>query len=97
MIAGTRRFDSGIEGEKIRLVGNVFDDGDLGGNLFHGRYSLLHGCATFLGRARAFFGYLFDLTAVFGVLGNGSIHLLQARTRLFHGCCLFARALRQTL
>jgi hypothetical protein len=37
MLTGPRRFNGGVQGQQVGLVGNVVHDADLGGNLLHGR------------------------------------------------------------
>ena len=51
MLAGTRRFDGGVEREEVRLVGDLLDDGDLLRDLRHRLDGLLDGLRALVGVA----------------------------------------------
>ena len=46
MLARTRGLDGGIQGQQVGLVGDVVNDGDLGGDLLHGVGRLAHDLAA---------------------------------------------------
>jgi hypothetical protein len=46
--AGARRFDCGVQGQQVGLVGDVVDDADLAGDGFHGFDRVLDCVSAFL-------------------------------------------------
>ena len=74
MLACTSRLNGGIEGQQIRLVGNVIHDPDFGCNLLHGRDSLTY-CSPSLSSFNAgFCGHAVSDFGVITVLGNAGRH-----------------------
>src|SRR6185369_12488125 len=92
MLAGARRFDGGVQGEEVGLVGDLFDDGDLLGDRLHRVDGLANGGAALLRVARALGGHRLGLARVVGVLRDGGVHLLQAGGRFLHRGGLLAVA-----
>jgi 5-keto 4-deoxyuronate isomerase len=91
------RFDGGVQGQQVGLVGDVVDDADFLGNLFHGRDGGGHGFAAFAGLARGLAGHAVGDLGVLGVLRNGGGHLLDRGAGFLDAGGLFAGGLRQGL
>ena len=77
VLPGARRLHRRVQRQQVGLSGDLFNNADLLGNLFHRQDGLLHRLATaagVLGRLRG------DLIGLLGVIGI----LLNARRHLFH-------------
>ena len=97
MFARACRFDGGVQGQQVGLVGDVVDDADFLGNLFHGRDGGGHGFAALGGLLGRLAGHAVGDFGVLGVLRNGGGHLLDRGAGFFHAGGLFAGGLRQGL
>ena len=78
VFTGAGGFDCGVQCQQVGLAGNLFDDRDLGGDLFHGRDGFIDRLATFFGVGGGFYGDLFGLHGVVGILTNAGGHLFHA-------------------
>ncbi len=83
MFTGAGRLDCGIQGQQVGLTGDLFDDGDLGGNFLHGGNRLDNRLATIFGVNGALDGNLFRLHRVIGILADTGGHLFHAGGNLF--------------
>ena len=97
VIAGARRFDRGVQGEQIGLVGDVVDDADLAGNALHVVDGLGDGLAAFCGFLGGLGGHAVGDLGVLGVLRDRGGHLFHRGGGFFNRGGLFARRLRQRL
>ena len=89
--------DGGVEGEEVRLPGDLFYDRYLVRDLLHGGYGLGYGLAPFLGVLGGLEGDLLRLLGVVRVLLDVRYHLLHGGRDLFRGGRLLGRALGHLL
>ena len=97
MLTGPGCLNGRVQGQQIGLTGNLLDDGDLGGNLLHGRHGFRHRLAALFGIRRTLDSYLLRLHGVIGILTDVGGHLFHARRYLFGTGSLFGRPLRHIL
>ena len=91
------RLDRGVQGEQVRLVGDVLDDRDLLGDLPHRRDGLLHGLAPLLGLGAGLVGGPGRVLGVLGVAGDRGVDRLEARGDLLERAGLLGRPLGELL
>ena len=89
VLAGAGGLDGGVEREQIGLIGNVVDDADALGDLFHRRHCLLHRFTTFGGLLGGLAGHAVGDFGVLGVLIDAGAHLLDGGAGLLHAGGLF--------
>ncbi len=94
MFAGARRFDGRVERQQVGLAGDLFDDGDLVGDLLHRRHGFENPLAALLGVLGALVGDLVSLLRVVSVLLDVGDHLLHRRRSFFRRSGLGAGTLR---
>ena len=77
VFAGAGRFNGGVDGQQVGLVGDVIDDGDARGDLLHGVNHLAHRLAAFGGTAGRLGGDVLGDLGIVGILADGGRHLLD--------------------